>query len=200
MKFNCELCGQDCNRAPSIYNKQKHHYCGRACAAIMKRGAGNVNWKGSAVGLSSLHEWVKYRLSKPNACQNCGEAKPLDLANISQEYKRDLTDWEWLCRKCHMAKDGRAARLRFTRPHTAETKQKIGQHFKGRKLSPEAVAKRMAGRTLNTHCRHGHEYTSENTKWDDRDGSRRYCVACKRRNNRAAWRRQQLKQTGIAAN
>ena len=32
---------------------------------------------------------------------------PYDLANISQEYRRDVDDFEWLCRSCHMKKDGR---------------------------------------------------------------------------------------------
>lgn len=32
---------------------------------------------------------------------------PLDVANISGKYQRDINDFEWLCRKCHMKKDGR---------------------------------------------------------------------------------------------
>lgn len=111
-------------------------------------GENNWMWKGEKVGYTSLHSWVKRRLNKPKECQDCGEEKRLDLANISQEYKRDITDWEWLCRKCHMTKDGRGEKLRFTRPHTAETKEKIGAHFRGKKLSPEHVAKVVA--KLNT--------------------------------------------------
>jgi len=49
----------------------------------------------------------KRKLTKPKLCQDCKKKPPYDLANISQEYKRDLSDWEWLCRKCHMKKDGR---------------------------------------------------------------------------------------------
>jgi hypothetical protein len=37
----------------------------------------------------------------------CKQKRKLEVANISQQYKRDLSDWEWLCRKCHMTKDGR---------------------------------------------------------------------------------------------
>lgn len=69
------------------------------------------NWKGDEVGYAALHDWVKRRLEKPKACQDCGQEKPLDLANISQKYKRDLTDWEWICRSCHMTKDGRLKAL-----------------------------------------------------------------------------------------
>lgn len=68
----------------------------------------NPMWRGDNVGYDALHDWVKRRLKKPAHCQQCGkEAKLLDLANISNEYKRDLSDWEWLCRRCHMHKDGR---------------------------------------------------------------------------------------------
>lgn len=71
----------------------------------------NPNWTGSRVGYCALHEWVRERLVQPKKCPNCGKnpkhKRGLDLANISQKYKRDLLDWEWLCRKCHMQKDGR---------------------------------------------------------------------------------------------
>ncbi len=39
------------------------------------------------------------------------ECIPLDLSNKSGKYKRDLIDWEWLCRRCHMIKDGRLDKL-----------------------------------------------------------------------------------------
>ena len=76
-------------------------------------GENNPLWKGENVGYYALHQWVRFRLPKPERCPMCNASAPanakrwLDLANISQEYKRDLTDWEWLCRKCHMTKDGR---------------------------------------------------------------------------------------------
>lgn len=70
-------------------------------------GSSNPMWKGDAVGKDAVHEWVKRRLPKPELCQSCNLVFPCDLANISQQYKRDLVDWEYLCRKCHMIKDGR---------------------------------------------------------------------------------------------
>lgn len=70
----------------------------------------NPMWVGDAVSLVALHVWVKSRKSKPAFCQRCGEREPQDLANISQEYKRDPDDYEWLCRTCHMIEDGRMDR------------------------------------------------------------------------------------------
>lgn len=70
----------------------------------------------------AIHDYVRKRLKKPNCCEHCGEVKKLDMANKSQEYKRDLSDWMWLCRKCHQNYDG--------------NHPPIGM-LKGRKLSKE---------------------------------------------------------------
>ena len=67
----------------------------------------NGMWKGNEVGYGALHDWVKSHLPKPKLCQNCRAERKLDLANVSGKYKRDLADWRWLCRKCHMKSDGR---------------------------------------------------------------------------------------------
>lgn len=115
--FRIFLCVCDCGNHGNIrlYNLLGGRSSSCGCVAIEKakerRNSGNVNWKGDAVGLSALHGWVKRRLQKPNACQKCDSNKPLDLANISQQYKRDLSDWEWLCRRCHITNDGRIESL-----------------------------------------------------------------------------------------
>lgn len=67
----------------------------------------NPAWKGDDVKYVSLHGWIRNRKPKPKFCERCNIKKPHDLANISGNYKRDVNDFEWLCRKCHMIKDGR---------------------------------------------------------------------------------------------
>lgn len=67
----------------------------------------NGMWKGDKASLEAIHIWVLARKSKPKFCEDCGIKEPRDLANISQKYKRDVNDFEWLCRRCHMLKDGR---------------------------------------------------------------------------------------------
>lgn len=71
---------------------------------------GNPIWKGDKVGYAQLHEWVRMRKPKPEYCEKCGKFMPYDMANKGI-YNRDLINWEWLCRKCHMIKDGRLAQL-----------------------------------------------------------------------------------------
>ena len=70
-------------------------------------GYRNPQWKGDDVSYSALHGWVRRNLLKPSFCDMCKTNNPLDVANISGNYLRDLTDWQWLCRKCHMLSDGR---------------------------------------------------------------------------------------------
>jgi hypothetical protein len=70
-------------------------------------GKNNSNWKGDDVNYIGLHLWVRSRKKKSKSCQNCKKKPPMDLANIGGKYTRDLDNWEYLCRKCHMIKDGR---------------------------------------------------------------------------------------------
>lgn len=73
----------------------------------------NSMWKGDKVGKAALHDWVKRNKPKPDFCENCEKVPPYDLANISQEYKRDVNDFKWLCRSCHMKEDGRLKQLQM---------------------------------------------------------------------------------------
>lgn len=67
------------------------------------RGILSPTWKGDGVGYDGLHKWVKRHLGRPRKCDFCAttEGRFFDWANRSREYKRDLTDWLRLCRKCH---------------------------------------------------------------------------------------------------
>jgi hypothetical protein len=74
-------------------------------------GEKNGQWKGDKVSLGTLHQWVRRRLPVASLCDNCHNNRPMDLANISGKYLRDLKDWQWLCRRCHMLSDGRMGNL-----------------------------------------------------------------------------------------
>jgi len=71
------------------------------------RGSNNGMWKGDNVSYNKLHVWVKRYLPQPELCQNCNVVKPYDLANVTGIYSRDLENWKYLCRRCHMLSDGR---------------------------------------------------------------------------------------------
>lgn len=58
-----------------------------------------------------IHRHMRKRIPKPKTCSDCKINHPVDLANISNMYKEVVSDWEWLCRSCHMKKDGRLKKL-----------------------------------------------------------------------------------------
>ncbi len=100
----------------SIETRKKH--------SESKKGEKNPMWKGDKVGYGSLHDWIRDHKPKPDLCENCKKDKPYDLANISGEYKRDVNDFEWLCRRCHMKKDGRFKNLKLGRKKLKENRLK----------------------------------------------------------------------------
>lgn len=67
----------------------------------------NLNWKGDNVGSRCLHKWINRHKPKPDLCVRCHQTPPFDLANISGLYKRDVNDFEWLCRRCHVMSENR---------------------------------------------------------------------------------------------
>lgn len=92
---NCAVCGKKLGDRRSTY-----------CPNHQISGKKHPLWKGDDVGYEALHTWIRNRKKKPKYCGHCGENKPLDLSNISGEYKRSIEDYEYICRKCHMIKDG----------------------------------------------------------------------------------------------
>lgn len=111
--MKCNSCNFETENKKSYSNHMRWHK-----GLMSKESYLNINlkenngmWKGSAVRYGALHDYIKYHLPKPKECPSCNKIKKLDLANISGEYKRDLSDWEWLCRSCHMKKDGRSKKL-----------------------------------------------------------------------------------------
>jgi hypothetical protein len=99
----CRSCSQKAKKGTYKWSKE---------ARERRLAEKNPYWRGNNVTYSPLHFWIRSRLPKPQVCVNCKEKVPHDLANKTGLYTRDLNNWEWLCRKCHMEKDGRLERLK----------------------------------------------------------------------------------------
>jgi hypothetical protein len=80
-----------------------------------EKGEKNHMWKGNNVSNGALHDWIRKNKLKPKFCERCKKNLPYDVANKSGKYKRDITDFEWLCRSCHMNDDGRILNLKNRR-------------------------------------------------------------------------------------
>jgi hypothetical protein len=80
--------------------------------SLANSGENNGMWKGDKVGVRPLHLWVKKFIIKPKLCSLCKIKPAYDLANITGIYSRDLKNWKYLCRRCHMLSDGRMKNLK----------------------------------------------------------------------------------------
>lgn len=142
---NCEFCGSG---MPIYKYYENKRFCSAKCRSLViampprpdrtgstpwnkgirwkelsdaRREEGNPNWKGDSASYSQIHKWVRARLVKPESCSSCGQVRYLHMSNISYEYKRDLSDWEYLCVPCHAAKDRASG-------HWGEATKKWGLH------------------------------------------------------------------------
>src|SRR4030065_1643214 len=95
-----------CGKIICSYSRTKR------CKSCSKLGKKNINWKGNSVGYNSLHIWLNRKYSKPNFCEKCGQKHPYDLSlKEGKKYTRNIKNFEWLCRRCHMKRDGRLKKL-----------------------------------------------------------------------------------------
>lgn len=104
----CTECGKDFMAVANEVRRGSAKTCSRACyykrvPKLME--ARNANRKMSYGG---VHQWIKRRAGKPGYCEFCKTTDrdtQYDWSNISGEYRRDVTDWQRLCRKCHISYD-----------------------------------------------------------------------------------------------
>ena len=114
--FYCEICNVVFHR----WKYQKPRFCGRECLYASQRinpnkgtfiytgksGEEHHNWK-TKPGYDALHDWVRRHKGKAKHCEQCGDNEPraYNWANISGEYKRELSDFKSMCVPCHMEYD-----------------------------------------------------------------------------------------------
>lgn len=105
---NCSECEKQIEVLKSEVKRGGGKTCSRGCyylrlKRIRPKEEKSWSWKGNKVGKEALHNWVQKHLGKPKKCEHCNttKAKQYDWANISQKYKRELSDWKRLCRSCH---------------------------------------------------------------------------------------------------
>ena len=65
----------------------------------------NPQWKGDNASYSAIHLHLRKHFPPPNACPECGFIGQLDLACVNGIYNRDIRNYKYLCRLCHMKLD-----------------------------------------------------------------------------------------------
>lgn len=73
------------------------------------KGKEHQGWKGENASYVSIHKWVRKWLGRPKKCEMCGKdnltSEKIDWANKDHQYRRNLSDWLRLCKKCHRKYD-----------------------------------------------------------------------------------------------
>lgn len=124
-KYTCKYCGRKFDKAISMTNHRRWHkvkkYKAFQVLNIEKRKKSmigknkeekNGKWVGNKVGYFGVHNWIRRKKIKPILCERCKKNKPYELANLSGKYKRDVNDYEWICRSCHSKEHNRINNLR----------------------------------------------------------------------------------------
>lgn len=78
-----------------------------------QEGVKAPHWLGDKAKPASIycrvHRWVERQLGKPLICEHCERevetTRLIHWANISKEYKYDVSDWARLCTFCHKRYD-----------------------------------------------------------------------------------------------
>ena len=109
----CECgCGEETPRAKRTYG-YRGVVKGQSLRFInghnsrLRLGPDHPQWKGEDAGYMAVHNWLRRNREKTGICDECGEVRRTDWANISGRYLRDAGDYRELCRGCHVVFDGR---------------------------------------------------------------------------------------------
>jgi len=75
--------------------------------SISRLNDANGRWRGDKAGYTSIHIWITKNKPKPldSKCEICRKIKKLELSSKTHEYKRDIDEYQWACRSCHMNYD-----------------------------------------------------------------------------------------------
>lgn len=113
---------------------------GEKAPSYGRRGELCPAWKGNNVGMEALHVWVRKRLPKPEFCEICKQVPPYDLANITGIYNRDLKNWGWFCRRCHLKYDNVKVRSEITIKNNKNlTSKNLDSYLESSDTNPNTV-------------------------------------------------------------
>lgn len=104
----CTECGKGFMAVATEVRRGGAYTCSRSCYYVRLPKILAAKNEGMKMSYFGVHSWIKRVAGKPSYCESCkrSDEKTLyDWSNISGQYKRDRTDWQRLCRKCHVAYD-----------------------------------------------------------------------------------------------
>ena len=86
---------------------KKNHMYGKIRPLFKRKieGEKSGRWKGEEAGYVAIHTHIRKNKIKPKNCEICGENKILELSNKDHKYRRNIEDYQYLCKKCHAQYD-----------------------------------------------------------------------------------------------
>lgn len=109
-------------------------YCSRECAFEHRSNEKHHAWKGDKASYSAVHKWMTNNFGRPYKCFSCDGTTPrVEWANISGEYKREMSDWIGLCSSCHRYFDRNSERrMLILEKYTGQTAKLINEDTNGK--------------------------------------------------------------------
>lgn len=136
----------ECIVCHSQLSKDRVKYCVKCAKKVRRMKARKTNWirpTWDNLLYESKHAYIRRHKPKPLFCEECHKVSPIDVANISGLYLRDINDYRWLCRKCHMKSDGRLEKFKETMFKPSKTTE---EKFKNRQAYRKRVRSTTEGR------------------------------------------------------
>lgn len=116
---SCLNCAKEFEVPTYSVKNGRGKYCSKKCKGMgwNSKGENSPSWKGDKVGYFGLHYRISNLLGKPNFCELCKrtDKSRYEWANVSKEYKSDLSDWIRLCTSCHQKYDKTGVKSWVTR-------------------------------------------------------------------------------------
>lgn len=100
--FICDNCG-----IPSLEDKNVFcEDCMYERKLAIKRSL-NPNYEPAKTTYMQIHKWVYKQAGRADHCQENEEhiSKRYEWANLSGNYRREMSDWKQLCKECHTKYD-----------------------------------------------------------------------------------------------
>jgi hypothetical protein len=97
-----KYCSNECRYKSINFNFHEGHN-GYWSGKERPKEENSCRWVGDEIGIKGVHKWIERRKGKPKKCSHCQSIseKIYEWANIGHTYKRKISDWIRLCRKCH---------------------------------------------------------------------------------------------------
>jgi len=106
LSSRCKSCRNRYFKKYRTENKAKiNQYFKKNQHSFMEKDKKRIEDLGLNMSYRGLHLLIKRNKPKPKYCSICNQEKKLELASINHSYTKNINDWMWLCRSCHILLD-----------------------------------------------------------------------------------------------